>query len=459
MKRRLPERNDVTDPRHGARSALIVLFAINLLNFFDRNMFGAVVEPIRKEWALNDSQIGWLATAFIFLYAFVGVPFGRLSDRWKRPRILGIGVAVWSLLTAASGMAWSYSTLLAARVGVGIGEASCAPASSSLIGDLYPAEHRARALSLFMLGLPLGTFFGNLVSGRLAAAYGWRVPFYVACMPGLVLALLALQIPEPLRGAAETAPLAGRPDEGSPYWCVLRIPTIRWLIISGALFNFNMYTISTFLPALLSRYHGLNLKQANAAAAIVLGAVGIPGLLLGGWAADHVFRNRSNGRLLPASGSLLLAAVCICLALTRPAGSPLSFSLLMGTGCLFCYVYYSGVYAAIQDVVQPSLRATAMAIYFCAMYLLGGSVGPVLTGKLSDHFARLSMITAGESSISDAFRAVGLHDAMYVIPLCSFILSMVLFAATRTVSRDMNELQVWMTQPKGKAPSAAKTVG
>jgi len=449
----------VTDPRHGARSALIILFAINLLNFFDRNMFGAVAEPIRKEWALNDSQIGWLATAFILLYAFVGVPLGRLSDRWNRPRILGIGVAVWSLLTAASGMAWSYATLFAARVGVGIGEASCAPASSSLIADLYPAEERARALSFFMLGLPLGTFFGSLVSGRLAAAYGWRVPFYVACVPGLVLALLALRIPEPPRGAAEAAPLAGRPDKGSPYWRVLRIPTIRWLIISGALFNFNMYTISTFLPALLSRYHGLNLKEANAVAAIVLGAVGIPGLLLGGWGADYALRDRSNGRLLLASVSLLLAALCICLALTRPEGNLVSFSLLMGTGCMFCYVYYSSVYAAIQDVVQPSLRATAMAIYFFAMYLLGGSAGPVLTGKLSDYFARLAMTRAGASSITDPFRAVGLHSAMYVIPLCSFILAIVLFAAACRVSKDMNQLQTWMAQPEEKSPSAAKAVG
>lgn len=446
------------DSGHGARSALIILFAINLLNFFDRNMFGAVAEPIRKEWALNDSQIGWLATAFILLYAFVGVPLGRLSDRWKRPTILGIGVAVWSLLTAASGMAWSYGTLFATRVGVGIGEASCAPASSSLIGDLYPAEQRARALSFFMLGLPLGTFFGNLVSGHLAAAYGWRVPFFVACVPGLVLALLALRIPEPLRGATERAPFAGRPDEGSPYWRVLRIPTIRWLIVSGALFNFNMYTISTFLPALLSRYHGLNLRDANALAAIVLGAVGIPGLLLGGWGADHLVRERSNGRLLLTSISLLLAALCIYLALTRPSGSLVSFSLLMGTGCMFCYVYYSGVYAAIQDVVQPSLRATAMAIYFFAMYLLGGSVGPVLTGKLSDYFARLAMTTAGSNSITDPFRAAGLHSAMFVIPVCSFILSMVLFAATSTVSRDMNVLQVWMAQPETKSPSAAKAV-
>ena len=325
--------------------------------------------------------------------------------------------------------------------------------------DLYPAEQRAFALSFFMLGLPLGTFFGTLVSGRIAAAYGWRVAFYVACVPGLVLALLALRIPEPLRGAAEALPRAGRTDEGSPYWRVLRIPTIRWLIISGALFNFNLYTISTFLPALLSRYHGLNLKQANAVAAIVLGAVGVPGLLLGGWGADYVLRGRSNGRLRLTSISLLLAAFCIYLALTRPAGKLISFSLLMGTGCMFCYVYYSGVYAAIQDVVQPSLRATAMAIYFFAMYLLGGSLGPVLTGKLSDHFARLAMTTAGASSITDPFRAVGLHSAMYVIPLCSFILSMVLFAATSRVSKDMNELQMWMAQPEEKSPAATKTAG
>jgi len=345
-------------------------------------------------------------------------------------------------------MAWSYGALFVARLGVGVGEASCAPASSSLIADLYPAEQRSRAFSFFMLGLPFGSFLGNLVSGRLAMAYGWRVPFY-ASVPGLLLAVLALRISEPPRGAAEAAPLAGCPCEGSPYWRVLRIPTIRWLIISGALFNFNNFTIATFLPTLMSRYHGLDLKDGSAIAAVVSGAVGIPSLLLGGRAADHVGRHRPNGRLLLASASLLLAAICVCLSLTRPAGDLVSFSLLMGTGCMLAYVYYAGVYPAIQDVVQPSLRATAMAIYFFAMYLLGGSAGPVLTGKLSDYFARLAMTTAGASSLTDPFRAAGLHTAIYVIPLCSFILSAVLFAATHTVSKDMNELQLWMAQPEG----------
>ncbi len=433
--------------RDQARYTLAILFAINLLNFYDRQIFGAVAEPIRKQWALTDSQIGWLATAFTLLYAMVGVPFGRLSDRWKRPQLLSLGVAAWSLLTAASGIAWSYGSLFVARLGVGVGEATCAPASNSLIGDLYPAARRARALSLFMLGLPLGGFLGFFVSGYVAAGYGWRMAFYIACLPGLLLAVLARRLFDVPRGAAESSPLAGRPHQGSPYWSVLKIPTIRWIIITGALFLFNMYAIQTFLPAYLSRYHSLDLKQANTLAAITFSAVGIPGLLLGGWAADRIAAVRSSGRLLLSSACLFMAAPFIYLALNLPQGQVILFGALMGTGCLLCNLYYSCVYATIQDIVPPSLRGTAMALYFFAMYLLGGSFGPVLTGKLSDYFARVAMAEAGASSLNEHFRALGLHRAMYVIPLCSVVLAAVLLAAARTVSRDMGELQLWMSSP------------
>ena len=196
-----------------ARYTLAILFAINLLNFYDRQILGALVEPIRKQWALTDAQIGWLATAFTLLYALVGVPLGRLADRWKRPRLLSLGVAAWSLLTAASGFAWGYGSLFAARLGVGVGEATCAPAANSLIGDLYPAARRAHALSLFMLGLPIGNFLGSFISGHVAAAYGWRMAFYIACLPGLLLAVLAMRLFDPPRGASESAPLAGRPHQ------------------------------------------------------------------------------------------------------------------------------------------------------------------------------------------------------------------------------------------------------
>ena len=431
-----------------ARYALAILFAINLLNFYDRQIPGALVEPIRKQWALTDSQIGWLATAFTLLYAVVGLPFGRLADRWNRPRLLSLGVAAWSLLTAASGLAWGYGSLFAARLGVGVGEATCAPAANSLLGDLYPAKRRAHALSLFMLGLPIGNFLGSFVSGRVAAAYSWRMAFYVACLPGLLLAVLAMRLPDPPRGASESAPLAGRPHQGSPYWSVLKIPTIRWIIITGALFNFNMYAIPTFLPAYLSRFHSLDLRQANTLAALTFGAAGIPGLLLGGWAADRVAAVRSNGRLLLSSASLFLSAIFLYMALKLPQGQLVLFGALMGTGCLLGYLYYSCVYATIHDIVPPSLRGTAMALYFLAMYMLGGSFGPVLTGKLSDYFARAAMAEAGASSLNEHFRAVGLHSAMYAIPLCGLLLAAVLLGAARTVSRDMGELQLWMSSPQ-----------
>src|SRR5947209_15744866 len=132
---------------------LCVLVGINTMNFFDRQILPAVQEKIRKDWELSDSELGWLGTAFILLYAVVGLPLGRLADLWPRKWILAAGVAVWSLLTLGSGFAWSFASLFVFRLGVGVGEASCAPAANSLIGDLVPASKRARALSLFMLGL------------------------------------------------------------------------------------------------------------------------------------------------------------------------------------------------------------------------------------------------------------------------------------------------------------------
>lgn len=444
-------------PTIRAKYTLAILFAINLLNFYDRHIPSAIVEPLRKDWGLSDAQIGWLMTAFTLLYAVIGVPFGRLSDRFQRSNLLGMGVAVWSLLTAASGLAWNYGVLFAARLGVGIGEATCAPASSSLIGDLFPSKQRARALSLFMLGLPLGGFLGIFLSGRIAAAYGWRSAFYVAAIPGLLLALLALTISEPPRGAAEASPTAGRPHDGSPYWRVFRVPTMRWLILSGALFNFNMYAIPTFLPAFLSRYHHLHLKEASAVAAVVFSAMGIPGLLLGGWVADYFGKVTPGGRLLVSCLSVFFQAPLVYFALNRPPGELVAFAFLMGAGCLLGYTYYSGVYATIQDLIPPSLRGTAMALYFCFMYLIGGSFGPVITGGLSDHFARVAMAATGATTMTEPLRAVGLHRGMYIIPICALAVTFVLFMASRTAAADIHELHLWMAQPAEKPALAPES--
>ena len=175
----------MTKSKTGVWFALIVLFAINTLNFFDRQILGAIGEPIRKEFGLDDSSLGLLGTAFTLLYAFVGVPLGSLADKFGRKRILSVGVFVWSLLTAGTGLVQNFGQMFALRLGVGVGEASCAPAANSLIGDLFPASRRAKALAIFMLGVPVGLALSFAISGSVAKQYGWRAAFFVAGIPGI----------------------------------------------------------------------------------------------------------------------------------------------------------------------------------------------------------------------------------------------------------------------------------
>ena len=422
-----------------ATYALVVLFAINAMNFFDRVIGGAVAEPMRREWNLSDSALGALGTAFTLLYAFVGVPLGRLSDKVSRKHILSAGVFVWSLLTFLSGAARNFWQLFAMRLGVGIGEATCAPAGTSLIGDLFPPAKRARAMSVFMLGLPIGIALSYLVGSYVAYSYGWRAAFYVAGLPGLLCAVAALFIKEPQRGSAESGGQTPSSVPAHPYKSILSRPTMWWIILSGALHNFNMYALGSFLSPFLIRYHQIDLRQAGLVTTVVYGLSGIPGLLVGGALADAMGKKRKDGRLLVGSICIVLSIPMLLLALG--AKSVTAFLIFATLGCMVMYVYYSSVYAAIHDIVEPQLRGTAMALYFFAMYVLGASLGPLGTGMASDYFTRKAAIAAGVVDTTqkalEPFRANGLHAAMYIIPILSALLTVVLFAASRTVERDM----------------------
>jgi MFS family permease len=431
----------LTKTESRASFALFVLFAINLLNFFDRQLLGALGEPIRKEFHLSDTALGLLGTVATLMYALVGLPLGRLADKWYRTRLIAIGTAVWSLLTAASGLAQSYAQLFVSRLGVGVGEASCAPAGQSLIGDLFPPHQRARAMGTFMLGLPAGLCLAYFSAGAIGAAFGWRAAFLFACFPGLLFAWLVLRIPEPVRGALDAARSVASTDAAvrSPYGAVLKLPTMWWIILSGIFHNFNMYAINAFQTPFLQRFHEMGLRDASNVSAVSVGAVGAIGLLGGGWLADKVSAKRRDGRLLMSACSMAVAAPCIFFALNQPKGSIAAFMVLMMLGTTTMYVYYATVYAAIQDVIEPRLRGTAVAIYFCAMYVLGASLGPLGLGMLSDHFARRAMHDAGASAMTEPFKAIGLHSAMYAIPVLAVLASLVLFAASRTVEGDIRK--------------------
>ena len=423
-----------------------VLLAINTMNFYDRQVLGAVAEPVRKELDLDDAQYGWLTPAFILLYAVVGVPLGRLADRGRRSRILAGGVLLWSGMTALSGLAWNFWSMFALRLGVGIGEATCAPTANSLVGDLVPRERRARALAVFMLGLPLGLALSSTVSGSVAERWGWRPAFLVAGLPGLVLGLVCLWLPEPDRGIADTHFVGTQRRRGSPLLLVLGIPTMRWLILSGALHNFNMYAIGAFLTPFLQRYHHLTIKQAGWVSSAIYLCGGV-GLFLGGWVCDRVVRRRVGGRLEVTTLASAAATACIFLALRQAPDEVGGFVAWMLPGCLFLYVYYSGVYATIQDVIEPALRGTAMAVYFCVMYLFA-AFGPVLTGSLSKYLASQAASAEDSAVITDWHRAIALHEALHLVPLLGVLLVVVLYLASRTVKGDYEKLQRWMQSQK-----------
>lgn len=418
---------------------LALLFLINLLNFYDRQIVGVLAEPIRLEWKLTDTQLGWMATAFTLMYAAVGLPLGRLADTTSRTRVLAFGVAVWSAFTALAGMAWGYWSMFFARLGVGIGEASCSPASNSLIGDIYPPNKRARAIGTFMLGLPIGILLSSVLSGLVARSYGWRMAFLVATVPGFILAVLIARVPDPHRTHAQAARIKAGSSQSvlAPFIELWNIPTMRWIVISGALHNFNAYAVNAFMPAYLMRYHGMSLATASVASGVTLGAVGVVSLVVGGIIADRARARGAHARLQLGGLAFVLSTPCVLVALMLPRGSTTPFVLLMGVGWMLFYVYYVTTYPAIHDVVRPALRGTAMAVYFFWMYVLGGAFGTAMLGMLSDRFARRAMLAEGATTISESARALGLHNAFLIVPMISFTLALVLFAASRSMKRDM----------------------
>jgi predicted MFS family arabinose efflux permease len=443
------------DQNRRAWYALFVLFAINMMNFFDRQIAASVAPLMIADFKLSDSDYGDITTAFILIYAAVGVPLGRWADRGRRPLILGLGAAFWSLFTAGSALSSGYWSLLAMRLGVGVGEASCAPAGNSLIGDMFPANRRARALAVFMLGLPIGIFLSNMLGGRLAEAIGWQKTFFISAIPGFVFAMMAFRIKECPRGASEAVQVSSPVDGDSPYRRVLSIPTMWWIILAGALHNFNAYFVNAYMPLYLFRYYGMSPARAGYVSAVVLGAVGVISLLAGGLAADWVRKRWDNGRMILAALSLLVSTLLVFLALILPKSQMVFFTVMMGLGWLLFYVYYVTVYPAIQDVIEPHLRGTAMALYFFAMYVLGGAFGSKIVGMLSDNFALRAAAEAGiiftdVKLVPAEFRAIGLHQAFYSAPIISLLLAAVLFAGARTITGDMEKLRKRMLEAVGK---------
>jgi MFS family permease len=433
--RRLPQ---------GAAPSLAVLLLVNILNFYDRAIVGALAEPLRHEFHLTDAQLGAITTVFTLVYAAVGIPIGRLADARSRKKLLATGVAIWATLTALGGWATSFLTLLVSRLGVAVGEATCAPASTSWIGDLFPPHRRSRALAIFMLAVPVGGALSFFCSGPAAQAWGWRTALVIAAAPAALLVPALLMLPEPERGRAEAA--AGRHAGSLRH--VLRLPVFWWIVASGVVLNFALYAFASFLPAFFGRIHHMNVGRAGVVAGIVYGLGGLSGgaisARLGDASHAHFGGGLATARMKMAACAALVSAPIAWAGFRQGADSLVFASVLIAISYAGLNAYYGFVYAALQDLVAPALRGTAMAVYFLVMYLGGASFGPMLTGKLSDLLARRAADSAGSSVITEAFKAAGLQQAMLIIPTLAIALALVLWAGSRSLRSKSQPVELSM---------------
>jgi MFS family permease len=379
-------------PKGYARYALAVMVGINFLNYLDRYVPTAVSPILQKEFRINDFQVGLLASAFLVVYAVFALPFGYWADRAVRKTVIGVGVTIWSLATLLTGLAQNYTHLFLSRAVVGIGEASYYPAGTSLLGDYFPKSSRGRAMSLWAAGTALGIAVGFVGGGAIGERFGWRTAFYVTVIPGLLFGILAFNLKEPLRGSAEPAGPRVKVTHASglrSFVGLFRIKTLALTIIAQVFLFFVLAADVVWLPIYMVRHFNLSVGRATliSGAVVVLG--GLVGTIGGGWVADRRMKKSAKGNLEVGLAGFLVAAVTVGIAILT--SSLLLFIPFFFTSVIALYLYNGPFTAISQNVVPPSLRASATTLTLFTAHLLGDSWSPAAVGWISDRVGSLQL--------------------------------------------------------------------
>jgi MFS family permease len=369
-----------------ANYVLGLLFVAYVFNFIDRQILGILLDSIKADLHLSDSVMGLLTgTAFAVFYATLGLPIARLADVWVRRSIIALGLALWSGMTAFSGMAQSLVQLAGARIGVGVGEAALSPPAHSLISDYFPPERRATALGIYAVGIHVGTLFGFKGGGMLDDAFGWRTTFLVVGLPGLLLALLVrLTVREPKRG--RTDPARAVPAPAPPVREVLRHllkqPSFVLLSIAMGLTAFAGYAFSVWAPTFLRRAHGWSSGEAGDLG-WPIGIGGALGSILAGWLADRLGRRDPRWWVwvpaLAGIGPLPFTLAFLFL------GDPVMALLVSTPGMAIAAFYQGPSFAAVQNLAPPPMRAIASGLMLFITTMIGYALGPPTIGLLNDH--------------------------------------------------------------------------
>jgi MFS family permease len=370
----------VTTAKLYPRTALVLLTALNLLNYVDRSVLFAVQPLVQSEFHLTNAQVGYLTSAFLIFY-MIAAPFvGPLADRFSRKKIIVGGAIFWSGLTLLTAVTHTYTELLIRHTLVGIGEATFVTIAPTFVSDLFPEEKRGRILGIFYLAIPVGTAAGYLLGGHLGVSHGWRFPFYIAAAPGFLLALAILFLHEPERGQFDKHPEKETPERSSILGLV-RNPAFWTATLGMATMTFAMGGIQVWMPTFLSRARGYTLESANFMFGIIIVLDGIVASLAGGWLGDYLLPRMKGSYYLVSAASMALGIPFMIVALFNrgplmlPALAISAFFLLLNT---------SPLNAAVINSVGAHIRATALAVNIFMIHILGDVPSPTLMGVVAD---------------------------------------------------------------------------
>ena len=360
--------------------ALALLTIVYILNFLDRTLIYILFTPIKAEMRLTDTQLALLGTtSFVIFYTLLGIPFGRMADRVSRKKLIAGGLAVWSLFSGLTGFATDFWTIFFCRVMVGVGEATLGPAALSLLSDYFPPRVRATVQAIYSSGIAVGAGVAFFLGGSVAKYYGWRWAFYLLGFPGLIFAVLVLLLKERPRGQTETA--ANNYSRND--WRVLFTSRpLIYLYLGYALFGLAANSLSIWGATFFARVHGMDIALIGKLGGILSITAGVPGTILGGYAADRLRRRGRGGRMLFSACGALLAIPCwIALLFSNSV-----WMLLLANFVLLALslMWLGPAAADVHEIAGPELRGLGIGIYFFAVNIAAYAIGAPLIGKLND---------------------------------------------------------------------------
>lgn len=438
------------------RYALWLLLGIYTLNFVDRQIVAVLGEDIKAALNLSDTQLGLLGgLAFAVFYTVLGIPIARFAERGNRVAIISGALVVWSGFTALCGTATNFLQILLYRFGVGVGEAGCTPPAHSLISDYVKPEKRASALALYSMGVPIGTFAGFALGAVIAANYGWRAAFFVVGIPGVVLGLIAfLTLKEP-RKMGIAPPSAHKASFGEALKELSSKPSYWYAVMGATMVSFLGYGHAYFLPAYLARTHGMGLQERGLAFAVMVLIAGVIGTWAGGKIADSYAKRDARAYVTLPAIAFALGAPFFIWAIYHPAGPNSGYIalLLLAIPTAMNSVWYGPVYAAIQGLVKPHTRATAVAVMFFILNLIALGLGPTAVGFFSDMFAAQQFGALDTAAFKAACpprttdaaclaaQAGGLQMSLLVTAAAVFVGLFCFWMSSRTIRQDLAAAQ------------------